>query len=119
MTPRRHSLPFRTVAAAAALVVAVAGGGVPMCVSLLAQAVAPCEMHSGHHGAAAHEHAAHVAVLAAQPSGQACHQGTTGLGCAAGTACPTAGPAAPAWVNVPIGERVASRLGVLGPASDL
>ena|SRR5438128_3220184 len=119
MTPRRHSLPFRTVAAAAALVVAVAGSGVPMCVSLLAQAVAPCEMHSGHIGAAAHDHAAHVVAVAAPASGQACHQDAAGLGCAAGSACPTAGPAAPAWASVLIGVRVPSRPGVFGLPSDL
>src|SRR3989442_8175488 len=95
--PPGHSLPLRTTAAAGALVVAAAGSGVPMCVSLLAQAVAPCEMHSGHNGAATHEHAAHLAALVAQSSGQACHQDATGLGCAAGSACPTGGPATPAW----------------------
>ena len=120
MTPRRHSLTLRTVAAAAALVVAAAGSGVPMCVSLLAQAVAPCEMHSGDIGAAAHDHAAHVVAVAAPASGQSsCHQDVAGLGCAAGSACPTAGPAAPAPATVPIGVRVASHTGALGPAANL
>src|SRR5438128_1987642 len=119
MTPRRHSLALRTVAAAAALVVAAAGSGVPMCVSLLAQAVAPCAMHSGHIGAAAHDHAAHVVAVAAQASGPACHQDAAGLGCAAGSACPTAGPAAPAWANVLVGVRAASHTGALGPAANI
>ena len=119
MIPRRRSLALRTVATAAALAVAAAGGGVPMCVSLLAQAVAPCDMHPGHNGAAAHDHAAHVAALAAQASGQACHQDAAGLGCAVRNACPTGGPAAPACVHAPSGVRVASRTGVPGVASDL
>ena len=119
MTPRRHSLTLRTVAAAAALVVAAAGSGVPMCVSLLAQAVAPCEMHSGHIGAAAHDHAAHVVAVAAPASGQSCHQDVAGLGCAEGSACPTAGPAALAPATVAIGVRGAFRTGVLGPVADL
>src|SRR5712692_4477949 len=99
MTPRRHSLALRTVAAAAALAIAAGDGGLPMCVSVLAQTVAPCEMHSGHNGAAPHDHAAHVVAVAAPASGPACHQDVAGLGCAAGSACPTAGPAAPAWAN--------------------
>src|SRR2546425_13334289 len=88
-----------------------------MCVSLLAQAAAPCDMHSGHNRAAMHEHAAHVAALVAQPSGQACHQNATGLGCAAGSTCPTGSPATAGWVTVSVGLRAASRTEVLGPDS--
>ena|SRR5712692_9905105 len=119
MTPRRHSLPFRTVAAAAALVIAAASSGVPMCVSLLAQVLAPCEMHSGHIRAAAHDHTAHVVAVSAPESGQTCHQDTAGIGCAAGSACPTAGPAAPAWTNVLAGVPIGSSTGALGPAANL
>jgi len=36
----------------------------------------------------------------AQASGQMCHQDAAGLGCAAGTTCPTGGPATPAWAKV-------------------
>src|SRR5947208_7617879 len=93
-----HFSPARTalqaISLAFALSVATAGSGLPMCVSLLAQAAAPCDMHSGHKGAATHEHAAHLVALVAQSSGQACHQDdATGLGCAAGSTCPTGSPA--------------------------
>src|SRR2546426_538598 len=66
-------------------------------------------------GAATHEHAPHVAALGAQPSGQACHQDATGLGCAAGTTCPTGSPATAVWAKVSVGLRTASRAAVLGP----
>ncbi len=90
-----------------------------MCLSLLAQAAAPCDMHSGHNGAATHEHTAQFAALVAQAPGQPCHPDAAGLGCAAGSACPTAGPAAPAWARVPVAPQASSRMGVLGPASAL
>ena len=106
---------LRAVCLVVSLSVATAGTGLPMCVSLLAQAAAPCDMHSGHSGAATHEHAAHLTALVAQESGQACHQDATGLGCAAGSTCPTGGPATAAWARVSIGPRAPSRTGVLGP----
>jgi hypothetical protein len=108
---------LRAVRLAVALSVATAGSGLPMCVSLLAQAAAPCDMHSGHNGAATHEHAAHVAALVAQGSGQACHQDATGLGCAAGSTCPTGSPATGVWAKVSVGLRAASRTGILGPST--
>src|SRR5438309_10895520 len=101
---RAHT-PVRAICLAVALSVATAGRGLPMCVSLLAQAAAPCDMHSGHHGAATHAHAAHLAALVAQGSGQACHQDATGLGCAAGTTCPTGSPAAAVWAKMSVGLR--------------
>src|SRR5438132_4005937 len=116
-----HFSPARTalqaIRLAVALSVATVGSGLPMCVSLLAQAAAPCDMHSGHHGAARHEHAAHLAAPVAQPSAQACHQDATGLGCAAGSTCPTGGPAAGVSAKVSVGVRAASRMGVLGPST--
>src|SRR2546423_14704622 len=39
---------LRAVCLVVSLSVATAGSGLPMCVSLLAQAAAPCDMHSGH-----------------------------------------------------------------------
>jgi len=111
----RAPTALRAIRLAVALSVATAGSGLPMCVSLLAQAAAPCDMHSGHSGAATHEHAAHVAALVAQPSGQACHQDATGLGCAAGTTCPTGSPAMGVRAKVSVGLRAALRTGVLGP----
>jgi hypothetical protein len=109
--------PLRAICLAVALSVATGGSGLPMCVSLLAQAAAPCDMHSGHNGAATHEHAAHLAALAAQGSGQACHQDAAGLGCATGSTCPSGGPATLAWAKVSVGLRAASLTGLLGPDS--
>jgi len=111
----RAPTALRAIRFAVALSVATAGSGLPMCVSLLAQAAAPCDMHSGHNGAATHEHAAHAAALVAQSLGQACHQDATGLGCAAGSTCPTGSPATAVWAEVSVGVRAASRTGVLGP----
>ena len=108
----RAPTPLRAIRLAVALSVATLGSGLPMCVSLLAQAAAPCDMHSGHNGAPTHQHAAHLAALVAQPSGQACHQDATGLGCAAGSTCPTGGPATGVWATVLVGVHVASRPGV-------
>ena len=115
----RAPTALRAIGLAVALSVATAGSGLPMCVSLLAQAAAPCDMHSGHNGAATHEHAAHLAALVAQGSGQACHQDAAGLGCAAGSTCPTGSPATGVWANVSVGLRAESRTGVLRPASAL
>ncbi len=113
----RAPITLRGIALAVALSVATAGSGLPMCVSLLAQAAASCDMHSGHNGAPTHKHAAHLAALVAQPSGQACHQDATGLGCAAGSTCPTGSPATGVWAKVSVGLRAASRTGVLGPST--
>ena len=111
----RAPTPVRAVCLAVALSAATAGSGLPMCVSLLAQAAAPCDMHSRHNGAATHEHAAHLAALVAQGLGQACHQDAASLGCAAGSTCPTGSPATAVWAKVSVGLRAASRTGVLGP----
>jgi hypothetical protein len=115
----RHRYPVlvRTLAAAVILAVAAQGGGVPMCVSLLAEAAAPCAMHTH---TAPGAHSAHVATLSAAPSGhEACHPDAADLGCATGGACQTGGTAAPAWVNVPLVLRAASRTAVSGPNSAL
>jgi hypothetical protein len=108
---------LRGISLALSLSVATAGSGLPMCLTLLAQAAAPCDMHSGHSGASTHQHAAHLAALMAQPSGQGCHQDAAGLGCAAGTSCPTGGLATPAWAKVSVGVRSASRTEVQGSNS--
>ncbi len=86
-------------------------------VLMLAQAAAPCDMHSDHSGAPTHTHAAHLGALVAQPSGQACHQDASGLGCAAGSTCPTGSPATEVWAKVSVGLCAASRTGVLGPST--
>jgi hypothetical protein len=110
---------LRAVCLVVSLSVATAGSGLPMCVSLLAQAAVPCDMHSGHNGAATHEHAAHLAALVAQGPGQACHQDAAGLGCAAGSTCPTGSPATGVWAKVSVSVRIASRTRVLGPSTTL
>ena len=115
----RHRYPtlVRTVAAAVALVAAVQGSGVPMCASLLAEAATPCAMHST---SVEHAHDPATAILVAVPAGHGtCHVDAGALGCAAGGACPTGGIAAPAWLNIPIGPRVASRTVAAGPSSAL
>jgi hypothetical protein len=113
----RAPIALRAVSLAVTLSVATAGSGLPMCISPLAQAVAPCDMHSGHNGAATPEHRAHRAALVAQGSGQACHQDAAGLGCAAGSTCSSGGPATLAWAKVWVALRAASLTGVLGPDS--
>src|SRR5437588_3301119 len=110
---------LRAVCLVVSLSVATAGTGLPMCVSLLARAAAPCDMHSGHNGAAMLGHAAHGAALVAQASGQACHQDATGLGCAAGSTCPTGSPAAGVWGKVSVGVGAAFRAGVQGSSTIL
>jgi hypothetical protein len=115
----RAPITLRGIALAVALSVATAGSGLPMCLSLLAESVAPCAMHAGHNGAATHQHAAVVASVAAQPAGRACHPDAAGLGCAAGSACPTGGPAAPTWIAVPVTLSAASRVAVLEPVAAL
>jgi hypothetical protein len=94
MTPRRFPLPIRGVAAAAALAVMTAGGDVPMCVSVIAQATAPCSMHTEHAGSPEHHFAA--ATVHAAPSGDArCHEDGQSPGCGTGGNCPSGGSAAP------------------------
>ena len=105
---------LRAICLALTLSVATAGSGLPMCISLLAQALAPCDMHH-HGGAASHEHGAQRAALVAHARGQACHQDAAGLGCATGSTCPSGGPATLAWAKVSVGLRAPSLTGVLGP----
>lgn len=95
MAPRRYSSPLRAVAAAAALAVVTAGGGLPMCMSLLAQAAAPCTMHAKHGETAAHH--VHSTTLSAAPSSDmSCHADPQSPGCATGGTCPAGATAAPA-----------------------
>src|SRR2546426_7550802 len=110
-------LAYRAVALAAIISVGSTGTGLPMCLSLLAQAAAPCEMHAAHPGGVTHQHAAQLSALVAQAPGQACHQDAAGLGCTAGTACPTAGAATPARTRVSVALAAASCFGLAGPDS--
>ncbi len=65
----RARTPVRAICLAVALSVATAGSGLPMCVSLLAQAAAPCDMHSGHNGAATHDRLIALAAQLDTPKG--------------------------------------------------
>lgn len=101
MRPHRYAAALRAVAAAAALTVATAGGGLPMCASLLAQTAAPCAMHTEHLGSAANTSSG--PALSA-PSGHAtCHADASSAGCAAGGVCPAGGTAAPIADAAPLG----------------
>lgn len=93
MTPPRHPFALRSLAALAALAVAAVGGGVPMCVSLIARATTPCAMHSEHAGSPAH-HVAATSVNAAPSDDGSCHGDVQSMGCAAGGACPSGGTGA-------------------------
>ena len=115
----RAPVVLRSTALAVALCIATAGSGLPMCLSLVAQIATPCAMHLRNHAGATHEHTVELAALVAQAPGQACHPNAGDLGCAAGSACPTSGPAAPAWSRVPVALRTASRMEALGPAAAL
>jgi hypothetical protein len=112
-----HPMLIRVLAVAAALAVAAQGGGMPMCVSLLAEATTPCAMHTH---TAPPAQSAHVAMVSAAPSGHgACHAAAANLGCANGGACPINGTAAPVWAKVSAAPPAASRTEILGPASAL
>jgi hypothetical protein len=92
---RRYPMLVRSLASAAALTVAAQGGGVSMCVSLIAEATAPCAIHTH---AASPGHDAHIATLSAAPSGhEACHADAASFGCAVGGTCPTGAAAVPAF----------------------
>lgn len=107
----------RALACAAALAVAAEGGGVPMCASLLAEAAAPCAMHSA--GVHRPHHPGVATVVAASAGHDSCHVDAASPGCDAGGTCPSSGTAAPAWINIPIALRAASRTVAAGPGSAL
>ena len=115
----RAPIALRGVALAAALSVVAAGTGLPMCFGLLAQAAAPCAMHSPPHGGPAGAHATHGAALVATVEGHACHPDAAGLGCAAGSACPSGGAATPVWAKLPVALRAASSVAMPGPVAAL
>lgn len=100
MTQRRYPFTLRSLAALAALSVAAAGGGVPMCVSLIARATAPCTMHTEHAGAPAH-HVATASVHAAPSDDGSCHADSQSWGCATGGLCPTGGTASLVLLGYP------------------
>jgi hypothetical protein len=95
---RRPPLLLRSVAFGAALAVASAGSGAPMCANLFAQALEPCAMHI--HG----DHAVGVAGarLTAQPASPSCHPGDFGGGCASAGTCPSGGPLAASLISTEV-----------------
>ena len=114
--PSRYVL-LRGVALAAALSVATSGSDLPMCLSLVAQAAAPCQMHGGRHRHEAHPAAPASGNVLSQAPAPTCHTDAGALGCAAGAACPTSGPASAAWVGTGLVARSASRVVALTVAS--
>src|SRR5262245_289706 len=113
----QHLGPLRGFRLAMALSVATPGGGIPMCLSLLAQALTPtpCSMHLAHARAATHGHIAQATTHLAQTPDHACHQDAGTLGCQSGTTCPRSGPATPAWATIPIVDNVEARMDAPGP----
>src|SRR5260370_23251012 len=112
---RRYPRLVGALACGGALAVAAEGGGVRMCASLLAEAAAPCAMHSaGVHRA---YHPGVASVVAASAGHDGCHVDAASPGCAAGGTCPTGGTAALVWINIPIPPRAASRTVAPGPSS--
>jgi len=101
---------LRAFSLAIAISVAANGGGLPLCTSLLAHTAGPCEMHVAHGGITSDQPGMQMPVVAPQTTGQSCHQDDGGLGCAAGSACPTVGLATPGWARVTVDLGTASQL---------
>ena len=105
---------LRAIALVTAVSLTATSGGLPMCLGALAQAVARCAMHlDGHHGD--HAAASPSLRLVSPDTGQPCHPDAAGTGCAAGSACPAAGPAMVAAAEIPVAVRNVSR--AAAPAS--
>ena len=105
---------LRAIALVTAVSLTATSGGLPMCLSALAQAVAHCAMHGkGHHQVG---HAVSLSLQLVAPDGsQSCHADADGLGCSGPSVCPAAGPAVPAGADVPMAVRSVSR--AAAPAS--
>ncbi len=106
---------LRGVAFAAALSVVSSGTGLPMCLSLLSQAAAPCPMHGQRQRDGAHHGVAQSIEAMSKGSVDMCHPDETGPGCAIGGVCPTGGPAAMAAVQSADLRHDAARAAVFGP----
>ena len=108
-------LALRAIALVTALSLTATSGGLPMCLSALAQAVAHCAMHGDRHQRGGHAVASLSLQLVAPDGPQSCHADADGLGCSGASVCPAAGPAMTAGADLPVAVRNLSR--AAAPAS--
>ena len=108
-------LAFRAIALVTALSLTATSGGLPMCLSALAQAVAHCAMHHEVHHPGDHTAGSPSLRLVSPDAGQPCHADADGLGCSGASVCPAAGPAMTAGADLPVAVRNLSR--AAAPAS--
>ena len=105
----RGPLALRAIALVTAVSLTATSGGLPMCLSALAQAVAHCAMHGdGHHQGGRVVASLSLQLVAANGS-QSCHPDADGLGCSGASVCPAVGPAVPAGADLPMAVRSVSR----------
>ncbi len=90
-----------------------------MCLTLLAQSLAPCAMQARAAGAKAHHPAAQGAAVVSHPASASCHTDEGGPGCAAGGGCPAGGTAAPMGAAPIMAPAPASLAAGWAPASSL
>ena len=107
----------RAIAFAAALSISATGSGLPMCLSLLGQATAPCQMHARHHEEGTDHRAPQSGQVTSHVSGEACHPDSTAPACTTGGGCPTGGPAVGVSVQVAAFVLPAAAAALLAPAS--
>ena len=108
-------LALRAIALVTAVSLTATSGGLPMCLSALAQAVAHCAMHHEVHHPGDHRAGSPSLRLVSPDTGQPCHPDADGLGCSGASVCPAAGPAMAAGADVPMAVRSVSR--AAAPAS--
>ncbi len=112
-------LALRAIALVTAVSLTATSGGLPMCLSALAQAVAHCAMHGDGHHQGGHAVASLSPQLVAPDGPQSCHVEGDGLGCSGASVCPAAGPAVPAGADLPVAVRSVSRAAAPGSTASL
>lgn len=95
-----HPVVARMIAIVAAVMVASSGGGLPMCLSLVADGAAPCPMHSERNPGL--QQSAQASVQNVGASSHSCHSGAEASACGAAGTCSAGGPAALALIIPPI-----------------
>src|SRR5256712_850315 len=105
----RGPLALRAIALVTAVSLTATSGGLPMCLSALAQAVAHCAMHGDGHHQGGHAVASLSLQLVAPDGPQSCHADADGLGCSGASICPAAGPAMAGDADLPVAVRNVSR----------